>query len=290
MSRLPDLERALHDAAVRQECPAPTTRWWHRGRMVVLAAGATLALSGVALAASGVLDTGEGVPATERPIAGLGPLPSTEATRLAALRTPDPDGGLPWGLVTFEPGPAGVTCMGVGRVQNGQIGVVGRDGAFGDDGRFHPLAPASDQGFSCGGRQADGSFFAEGDIPPFPASGYTGAPGPPIGGCRERVDLDGPTVSPQTRRRLQGVPVCAASSLRLVKFGFAGPDARRATFEVGDQRRTQDLRPQDDGAYLFVLRPTDGRQSLTITYAGGECTITRNGPRGTSSPPCQGPR
>lgn len=110
-----------------------------------------------------------------------------------------------------------------------------------------------------------------GSGPPIPASGYTGAPGTSIGGCRERVDLDGPTVSPETRRKLRDVPQCSAAGLRRVVAGFAGPHAATATLAGPGYRRTLRLLPAENGAYLFVLRSTSrSPPRLSITERNGK--------------------
>jgi hypothetical protein len=154
-------------------------------------------------------------------------------------------------------------------VQNGQLGVVGRDGVFRDDGRFHALSPAAQSSGMCTARAADGAFFAISSGPPIPASGYTGAPGTSIGGCRERVNLDGPTVSPQIRRRLRNVPQCSKRGLRDVVAGFAGPHAATATLTAPGYRKTLKLQRTNNGVYLFVLRPTTSRPQLSITDDDG---------------------
>ena len=57
------------------------------------------------------------------------------------MRTPDPAGGLPWGMrVTTTT--RGLGCLEAAREQNHQLGVVGQDNAFHDDGLFHPLSAA----------------------------------------------------------------------------------------------------------------------------------------------------
>jgi hypothetical protein len=212
---------------------------------------------------------------------------------LAQVRAADPDGGPQWGLGLFDAAPSAppppvpanlasqfdrpTTCVVIGRVQDGALGVVGRDGIFRDDGRFHRLTPGPQASIACAGRAQDGSFVSLFKMPPIPASGYTGPPGTRIGGCRERVSLDGPTVSPQTRRRLRGVPPCSRGSLRDVIAGFAGPHAVKATLNGRSLR----LRPQDNGAFLFVLQTADAQQTqLRITdrdgtvcspFAGNQC-------------------
>lgn len=202
---------------------------------------AGLAVSGAAVAAAvGVLDTGTPVPRSSGP-AQPKPVASGEGLTLARVHAPDPDGGPPWGIGTYDaiPAPAAarvpdgiaaqfhkpVACLVVGRVQNGQLGVVGRDGVFRNDGRFHQLAPAAQSSSVCGGRTKDGAFVSFSSGPPIPASGYTGAPSTSTGGCRERGNLNRATVSPQTRRKLRGVAQCSAAGLRRVVAGTSGDAA-----------------------------------------------------------------
>lgn len=272
MSRLPDLERALLDAAHRLETdpdgqrpPArdPSRPRRHRRSTPLLAGIAALLIAGGATAAvSGLLPEGDPVPSS----ANRGGLPeaTTDTLHLMAVRVADPDGGPAWGLATFDAAAGSpprtrakrrstTICAVVGRVQAGRLGVVGRDGVFADDGRFHPLSARAQSSFACGGRDPARPFVSFSLVAPIPASGYTGASGTAIGGCRERVNLDGPTVSPQTRRILKDVPQCARASMRRVVAGFAGSNAREATLKVGGVQRKQRLRAAEDGAYLFVL-------------------------------------
>lgn len=283
MTRLPDLERALFEAAKRLDARgvvAPTlaqerrhARRWRRRSSPLLAVLATLAVGGAALAAAvGVLDNGEPVPRSSTP-AQPKPVTNGEGLTLARVRAADPDGGPPWGIGTYDAIPAAaarvpdavagqfhtpVTCVVVGRVQGGQLGVVGRDGVFGNDGRFHQLSPAAQTSNVCAGHAKGRSFVSFSSGPPIPASGYTGAPATSIGGCRERGNLNRSTVSPQTRRKLRGVPQCSVAGLRRVVAGFAGPRAANATLVAAGARKTLKLEPNDNGAYLFVLRSASG--------------------------------
>lgn len=300
MSRLPDLERALFDAAARLEAPTAGVpaasddrrhaRRWRRRSTPLLAGLATLLLAGGALAAAtGLLKSGDRVP--DAPDTARTPVSAMTGFALADIRAADPDGGPPWGIGTYDATPrplkpgetlasaarvaqlragAQVTCVVVGRIQAERLGVVGRDGVFANDGRFHALTPAAQSSSACSGRGANGSFVSMSSGPPIPASGYTGPVGTAIGGCRERVNLDGPTVSPQTRRKLRGVPQCATAGLRHVVAGFAGPQAKSVTLAGGRYRKTLRVLPEDNGAYIFVLRPTAGqRPALTITDRSG---------------------
>ncbi len=300
MSRLPDLERALFDAAARLEEQASRppaaredprhARRWRRRSTPLLAAAATLLLAGGALAAAtGLLSTGDRVP--DAPKTARSSVAPTTGFALASVRAADPDGGPAWGIGTYDavprstqagqtPAPSAlatqprdagrVTCVVVGRIQTGRLGVVGRDGVFANDGRFHALSPAAQSSGTCAGRGPSGSFVSASSGPPIPASGYTGPAGTAIGGCRERVNLDGPTVSPQTRRKLRGVPQCATTGLRHVVAGFAGPRATSVTLTDGRYRKTLPVFPKENGAYIFVLRPQTGpRPELTIVDRDG---------------------
>ncbi|HEX4108792.1 MAG TPA: hypothetical protein VHX88_11695 [Solirubrobacteraceae bacterium] len=142
---LPQLERDLCQAAERRaagrHAPAATrkARPPRRARTPLLAAAALLATTAAALAATGVIPTGSPVRPSGPVSATTGEgLPAPGSSRLLPLRVADPDGGLPWGMRLVRT-TRGELCLQVGRVQDGQIGELGIDGAFGDDGRFHPL-------------------------------------------------------------------------------------------------------------------------------------------------------
>jgi hypothetical protein len=165
MSVLPQLERDLLEAANRRPAngerqPAngdgPRSRAWlgarsrrrvrlgelgsaRRLRLLVLALGCVLATATIALAATGVILTGAPVrpEGPLNPSAGEG-VPAPGASQLLALRVPDPEGGPPWGMRIVRT-TRGEVCEQIGRVQGGQLGELGIDGVFHDDGRFHPI-------------------------------------------------------------------------------------------------------------------------------------------------------
>ncbi|MGE4428254.1 MAG: hypothetical protein AB7G37_17510 [Solirubrobacteraceae bacterium] len=247
------------------------------GGLVTVVASAALAVG--AAAATGLLDQGDPVPSAST--YRTAPPASEDVLDLGA---PDPDGGPGWGLLIYREhhGEATVTCAAPGRVQQGVIGVVGRDGVFNDDGRFHPLKPTSSSSSRCGGSRADGATFINGDAPPIPASGYTGEVRPDIGGCRENIPLR--DVAPSLRDRLRDAPRCDPDSARHVKFGFAGPEAVRVEYGNDQVRRTMTPQREHSGAYLFVLRPDEvgsQRPTLTVTYSDG--TVCADGPRPTTA-------
>ena len=114
-----------------------------RGRR--LRRGSLLALAAVPLAvgvafASGLVQVGAPVKTVEgfdSTSSGFGAV-LPESVQVLPISTPDPQGGPPWGIRVFSTS-RGVGCIQVGRLVDGEIGVLGSDGAFGDDGRFHEL-------------------------------------------------------------------------------------------------------------------------------------------------------
>ncbi len=184
---------------------------------------------GVALAATGVLRSGNPVPAPAHltPDAQLG-VPVPGHTRLIAKSAPDPAGGPPWGMrivhTTRE-----VVCLQIARRYDGQLGVIGEDGAFHDDGRFHPLPPDA---ISSAPRHYLATCHPAGqsttqEVSGVPASGeLTGA---------------GTFGRPSEERRLY--------------FGLLGPTAVSVTYRLAGRTVTLPVEPGSD-AYLIVLPGT----------------------------------
>ena len=102
---------------------------------VVLGCGTT-----GALAAAGVFKTGTAVgpdvPSNANALLGVA-VPSS--VRVLPRSVSDPAGGGSWGL-RFQRTTRGLVCLQYGRLVGGRIGVLGEDGIFENDGRFHPLA------------------------------------------------------------------------------------------------------------------------------------------------------
>lgn len=271
-----EFEHQLRERIASTAQPGVAGRWrrWRRAgtfRGPALVFVALTGAGGVAYAASTLLQTGPAVPADGRS-APLGPPVGQPRVILTA---PDPAGGLPWGLAVVRQsvGDTGqLTCSYAGRTQNGVVGVVGSDGAFENDGRFHPLDPDSTKEMSCGGGDpATGQFIGGGSAAQMPASGYSGNPGARSNGQR----IVG-CILPRERSE-PGRPDCESDRMRLLKYGFAGGDAVKVVY--GNRKRRQSVTPPrgSAGAYLFVSRPGDGAgggpSQLEITYADGErCT------------------
>lgn len=208
--------------------------WPSRPAVVVLAG---LLATGSALAASAVLRTGApvGTPVAAIPNAYEGAV-IPGSVHLLALRVADPDGGPPWGLRVLET-TRGLTCVQFGRVVAGRLGVLGRDGAFADDGAFHPFSSDFLDGVGCGTDDARGNAFVNEQFHGTPASALARDQQHTSGGCY--------TASSRSRS-------CPSTELRDVYFGLLGPDAtsiiRTATGGGGTIPTAG-----SDGAYLIVL-------------------------------------
>jgi hypothetical protein len=229
---LQEVRDELIAAAHRQEASpraAAGVRSWlsRRVNAAVMAVAFVLVGAAIAVAATGVLN-GSPVkrqgPAT--PNAGIG-VPAPGGSRLLALRAADPQGGLPWGMRLVHT-TRGEICVQIGRLDDGQLGQLGIDGAFHDDGRFHPFAPDilpqdSDSGdVSCNLAAAPiriGSW-ASGD--------RSAAPSP------ERTSFK-PT----------------AADLRLISWGLLGRHAVSITYHTAAGVLTRLVAP-GTGAYLLV--------------------------------------
>lgn len=256
-------------------------------RAALLACAALLAVTTITLAASGVILTGAPVHPEEllNPTVGEG-IPAPGASQLLALRVPDPEGGLPWGMRIVHT-TRGEVCVQVGRVEKGRLGELGIDGAFHDDGRFHPIPPDALPADSFHGHLFDASWGL--------ANANTSCQLVGEAFASRHVGLDrGAAANPTASRR-------PLRDLRDISYGLLGPEAVSVSYRNGVSHSTKTVVP-GIGAYLIVQRTTAGEQiesgggSLgtegdlapiapltTITYklAGKRCE------RGPSLPPGQ---
>lgn len=203
-----------------------------------IAALVGLLATGSALAASGVLRTGAtvGTPVPAIPNAYEGAV-VPGSVHLLALRVADPDGGPPWGLRVLKT-TRGLTCVQFGRVVDGRLGVLGRDGAFADDGAFHPFSSDFLDGVGCGTDDARGDAFVNEQFHGTPASALARDQQHTSGGCY--------TASSRSSS-------CPPAELRDVYFGLLGPDAvsiARTAASGGGTIPTAG----PEGAYLIVLQ------------------------------------
>ncbi len=225
-------------------------------RVALVALVLVLATAAITLAATGVILTGSPVRTVAAPIATEGEgIPAVGGVQLLPLRAADPAGGLPWGMRIIHT-TRGLVCVQVGRVYQGQLGQLGVDGAFHNDGRFHPL-PAD----------------ALPDVLPNAGGWMTGncaSPGAIYAGDSVGLELSAATSPPQGA----GVP----ADRREISFGLLGVHAVSITYREGSKTRTEPVLP-GLGAYLIVQRYTSGRQLGSVSETDG-----RDEPRNYSAP------
>lgn len=242
MSRLPQLRASFIDAAERRTSAfgRPTPPRKRPLRLGMIAALVSLLLAAAAVAATGVLRTGSPVRPSQRltPTVGLG-VPARGGSRVLGVRFADPAGGPPWGMRLVHTS-RDLVCIQVGRLYHGTLGVLGVDGAFHDDGRFHPLPPDTI------GRQP-GATTCE------PES------------VRRSLDISGIPES-----GLMPVPgnLGVLSRDRWVSYGLLGPDAVSVTYSYHGTSHTVPVEP-GTGAYMIVLPGIEtGPNRNGITYGG----------------------
>jgi len=223
----------LIDAAHRQDGTghnAHRLRTWLARRFNALAVTVVLALTGgaIAVAATGVLN-GSPVPkvaGTPTPNSGTG-VAVAGGARVLALRAADPEGGLPWGIQVVRT-TRGETCAQIGRVSDGQVGQLGIDGAFHNDGRFHPL---------------------EADTLPNYTSGYASIT------CMLPSEVVLGYGNAQERNAEWGVErkAAAVGDLRTISWGLLGPHAVSVTYRTTSGQKTVPA-SAPYGAFMFVGR------------------------------------
>ena len=245
------LERELVRAAARAHTGLTPwrARWPRRGphgRLLALFVVLCLGVATGALAAAGVFQTGAPVGSSLPPTPNGTPLASTAvgvaipaSVRVLALRVSDPTGGPPWGL-RVERTTRGLICVQPGRIVRGTIGALGVDGAFHNDGRFHPLSDDYLDEDSCGPPDAHGHAFIAAQVQQIPASAIQGS-------CNA-TELS----SPSGRPVAQGGRVCPAQGMRSLAYGLLGPDAVSITYATASGRLTTRQTAATDGAYLVV--------------------------------------
>jgi len=285
------VERELR-TAVRGHAHLP---WYVRLRLrhsrVLLVVLAGLIVAGPALAAAGLFQSGSPVAPLVAPTrtAGDGVAIPSSAT-LLALRTADPAGGLSWGMRALRT-TRGLVCVQVGRVDFGTIGAIGRDGAFGNDGRFHPFSENFEQGPPCVTPDAHGNAYL--NVAQYGISASALLAGPRGPRCRAPRSLVGvpPRFRASTARQLQkvGGPFCPIGELRDVYYGLLGPDAISVTHQTSSGGLVTTPTTGPDGAYLIVLpnQPTINNGGLSYTAAlfpGAVRTVTYRKTRAASCP------
>jgi hypothetical protein len=235
---------ALFD--IRFARTSPRRRASAHVRIALTALALVLATSAITLAATGVILTGSPVRTASAPIATAGEgIPVPGGARLLPLRAPDPAGGLPWGMRIIHT-TRGLICVEIGRVDGNQLGQLGVDGAFHNDGRFHPLPTDA-----LPGDLADMAGWMAGNC---------ASPGSTYAGDSVGLELNAAT-SPGPGA---GVP----ADRREISFGLLGVHAVSIAYREGSQTRTEPVLP-GLGAYLIVQRYTSGRPLGSVSESDG---------------------
>jgi hypothetical protein len=256
VSIVPQIERQLHEAAERRTRrplaravrrisatrSAPLTRL----RIALIAVATVMATTTIALAATGVILTGSPVTPAVAPVATAGDgIPVAGGVRLLPLRAADPAGGLPWGMRIIHT-TRGLICVQIGRVLDGQLGQLGVDGAFHNDGRFHALTAdalpndlSNVQGWTTGNCASPGDTFAGDSV----GLELNAASSPPLGA---------------------GV----SGDRREISFGLLGVHAVSITYREGSEVLTKSVLP-GLGAYLIVQHYTSGRPLESVSETDG---------------------
>jgi len=211
-------------------------RAWVARHLRAIAASAALLLSGgaVAIAATGVL-SGSPVAPESRPVGSAGNgVPVGAAQQGLGAEANDPSGGLRWGARVLHT-TRGQVCIQVGRVQGGQLGEIGEDSVFGDDGLFHAL-PADALPPGQGGAGAEVDCVAEGRTLLFEDANAD----------RNAARLLPEEFEPPGRRRLPPM-----SHRRALAYGLLGPHVVSITYRTPGGPRTIPVHGRD-GAFLIV--------------------------------------
>jgi hypothetical protein len=185
-----------------------------------------LAMAAGALAAAGVFRSGAPVrpigPLTPR--AGVG-VPAPGGSRLLSLSAPDAEGGPPWGMRIVHT-TRGLVCLQIGRLYGGHLVLIGRDGAFGNDGLVHELRPET------AGRLPGG------------LEGMHACQAPETALSAEEFGI--------AESGLPGGPGTPQPQLRSISYGLLGPEALNVTYRSGTGLVTLPVE-RGTGAYLIVL-------------------------------------
>jgi hypothetical protein len=251
VSRLPQLRASFMDAAERRTGVPARTRRGRKRRLplVVVVALVALALAAAAVAATAVLRTGSPVRPARRltPTVGVG-VPARGGSRVLGVSFADPAGGPPWGMQVVHT-TRDLVCIQIGRRYRGALGVLGLDGAFHDDGQFHPLPPDTiDRQRGATSCQPEGVQVSL-EVSGIPESGLM----PELGALG------------------------TLSHDRWVSYGLLGPDAVSVTYSDRGESRSLPVEPVT-GAYVIVLPGVEpGANRRNGITSGGSSGASRPG-------------
>ncbi len=264
--------------------------WYSRirpsGRVRVLAVviGALVVATPAVGAISGWFSPGppdKSIPVS--PAYGVG-IVRPHGSRLLPIRVPDPDGGPKWGLRLIKTS-RGDTCVQLGRVEKGQLGTLGIDGAWRNDHRFHAIGPNDALADVCGATDSNGNGFvsmaygaAEASADASVGSGQAPACNlrSAVANRQQRIkelEAEHPTKrSPlwlllqRLRRNWNPLTVCPDDE-RLIMVGLLGPDATSVTYRTPAGKLAAERTVGGVGAYLIVQPRTASNE---CDYGGVE--------------------
>jgi hypothetical protein len=132
-----------------------------------------------------------------------------------AARAADPAGGPLWGVRLVRA--RGRTCLQLGRLRGDQLGFLGTDGRFPDDGRFHPFGVSATHQATCAQNDGNGHAFMTIEAGSVPASGsmvgWTGT-----AGCDSTIEVAGRNRA-LNRLRRKHIAVSSTCQLWLLRGG-----------------------------------------------------------------------
>jgi len=160
----------------------------------------------------------------------------------------------------------------IGRIQSGTLGELGIDGAYRDDGRFHPVGPGVLPAYAGGATEGGvtserGScVLADGDVTGN-GEAWGSAVAAEFTGVSENAAF---AQSPfaQSRKPVKPGP---PQSLRNIAYGILGPHAVSVSYREGGETHTERVVP-GVGAYLIVQRAKPGSSSQGQGSAPGTDT------------------
>jgi hypothetical protein len=235
---------------------------------------AGLIIAAPALAATGAFSTGSTVPSAKRQIATVGNgVALRRGVQLTTLRVADPDGGPAWGLRLTRTS-RGALCPVVGRVEHDRIGAIGLDGAFHDDGLFHPYAADypnyTFDGMACASTDAQGYGFVFDTWFGAPTSASLRGESTHGVTCFGRW-IEPPFLAAIRRKRHRPLPArkaCPSSEVRDIYFGLLGPDAKEVAYRSPDGHIRTQATAGPDAAYLVVLSHSPHNDPSTGSGSG----------------------
>jgi hypothetical protein len=172
--------------------------------------------------------------------------PVPESARVLTVTDPDPAGGPPWGVRTFQT-TTGANCDQLGRVVDGRLGTIDDKGSFSE-------APLRANG--CGGAPPPGR----------PPSGYG------MSVQTTNVAAEGCRLFPDPGSRDKR-PRCAPNQVRSVFYGHHGSALKRVTFANADGSGRRDVALTPEGDYVAAVPGTfnDATQPRVRLYFDGGC-------------------